>query len=53
MNIYDVLLVEEQPAAEPTFSVVELPRQTPGSNQPVSEEAIIYNDVPGAHDRDA
>ena len=50
---YDVLLVEEQPAAEPTFSVVELPRQTPGSDQPASEEAIIHNYVPGAHDRDA
>ena len=42
---YNLLLVEEQPATEPTYSVVELPKpQHP--DQPVPEEAIIYNYVP-------
>ena len=43
----DVLLVDQQPAAEPTYSVVELP-QPQHSYQPVPEEAIIYNYIPGA-----
>ena len=43
----DILLVEEQPAVEPTYSVVELPKpQHP--DQQVPEEAIIYNYVPSA-----
>ena len=37
---YDVLLVDQQPAGEPTYSVVELPKpQHP--DQLVPEEAII------------
>ena len=40
---YNLLLLEEQPATEPTYSVVELPQHP---DQPVPEEAIIYNYVP-------
>ena len=42
---YNLLLTEEQPATEPTYSVVELPKpQQP--DQPVPEEAITYKYVP-------